>query len=246
MTENAQPKLPISVRSAEWAGPDSIATEVSGLIHYIRLPENADTARRVPLVVLSHGWAGDETAMWVFARLVPPGAAIVTPRAPRSLPHYGGYFWFDYNPYHRTADPESLTEAVSALRRFVQAMPELYPIDPERVVLAGFSQGAMVSNALALTQPQLMCGVASLAGAAVALPPSLPPADSLAGLPVFIAHGTQDEMVPPMAARETRDWFARLGATVTYGEYSTGHKMNSAAMRDLQHWFSQVIGGDFQ
>ena len=247
MTENAQPKLPVSVRSAQWAGPDSIATEVSGLIHYVRLPENATADRRVPLVVLSHGWAGDETAMWVFARLVPPGTAIVAPRAPRELPHYGGYFWFDYNPYQRTAEPQSLAEAVSTLRRFVQAMPELYPVDPRRVVLVGFSQGAMVSNALAMTHPQLMRGVASLAGAAVSLPPSLPPVDSLAGFPVFIAHGTEDEMVPPAAARETRDWFARLGANVTYGEYPIGHKMNSAAMRDLQHWLSQVIGDtDFQ
>ncbi len=242
MTESTQPKLPVSVRSAEWAGPDSIATELSGLIHYVRLPKNAEMTRRVPLVILSHGWAGDETAMWIFARLIPSGTAIVAPRAPRELPHYGGYFWFDYNPYQRTAEPESLTEAVTALRRFVQSMPELYPVDPQRVVLVGFSQGAMVGNALAMTQPQLIHGVASLAGATVNLPPSLPPVDSLAGLPVFIAHGTKDEMVPLAAAQEARDWFVRLGANVTYGEYSTGHKMNSAAMRDLQQWFAQVIG----
>jgi phospholipase/carboxylesterase len=61
-------------------------------------------------------------------------------------------------------------------------------------------------------------------------------------LPVFIAHGTQDETVPVAAARQAREVYTRLGAQVTYGEYPTGHKLTTQAMADLKQWLAQVIG----
>ncbi|RME46323.1 MAG: hypothetical protein D6796_09180 [Caldilineae bacterium] len=122
-------------------------------------------------------------------------------------------------------------------------MPALYPLDPSRLVLVGFSQGAMVGNALALTRPGLLCGVASLAGAIPPLPPEASPSFLPVEFPVFIAHGVRDETVPLRAARQTREAFRRLGARVTYGEYSVGHKMNTPAMNDLRAWLAEVLSG---
>ena len=65
--------------------------------------------------------------------------------------------------------------------------------------------------------------------------------DWLAGLPVFIAHGTRDETVPLSAAQRTRDIYRRLGAVVIYGEYSVGHKANPQEMTDLKKWVSRVL-----
>lgn len=241
MTETTRPAIPATFGSAEWVSDGNPIFSLTGLTHYAKIPAEADNAHRVPLVILAHGWGGNEAAMWIFARLVPQGVAIVTPRAPLTLPTGDGYFWFNYNPGNGRASSDTFTTAVKTLRQFVRAMPDVYPIDPEKVVLAGFSQGAMASNALVLTHPDAVCGVASLAGAVPPLPETLSPQKLPDGFPVFIAHGTEDRLVPVDAARAALDTFSRLGAKVTYGEYPVGHKMNSAAMKALRAWFAQVL-----
>jgi len=178
--------------------------------------------------------------MWIFARLVPPGAAIVTPRAPIDLAS-GGAVWFHHNDSDYQPDTASLDEAVSRLEHFLACLPRLYPIDPARIALIGFSQGAMVVNILVLTRPGRVIGVASLAGAAPALPLV---SGGLGELPVFVAHGNRDHLAPVSAARRARETYTRLGADVAYGEYSVGHKMSSQAMKDLQAWLAGVIAGE--
>ncbi len=213
------------------------------LSHRIRIPDAASSENRVPVVVMSHGWGGNEDAMWIFSRLVPQSAAVVTPRAPLDVPGTDGKraYWFDYVPAIRGAEPHSFAKAVSMLKQFILCLPDFYPIDSAKVFLAGFSQGAMVSNALAMSEPQMVRGVASLAGAALPLPDALPRVSALARLPVFIAHGTQDQMVPLISARETKAQYEQLGADVTYGEYPVAHKMSSDAMKDLQVWFETIL-----
>lgn len=178
--------------------------------------------------------------MWVFARLIPPGAAVITPRGPVDLPQ-GGAAWFEYGASWARPKPDSLLAGLEGLARFLTCLPALYPVNPARLLLVGFSQGAMLSNALAITRPKMVCGVASLAGAVPPLPFAALRADLFAGFPVFIAHGIRDQTIPLSAARQARDAYLRLGADVTYGEYSVGHKMNTRAMNTLQAWLGQHL-----
>ena len=67
------------------------------------------------------------------------------------------------------------------------------------------------------------------------------PANKLTGLPVFITHGTRDEIVPVEKARQSRDLYQRLQAEVTYGEYSTGHKVHTDGMRSLKQWLRDIL-----
>jgi phospholipase/carboxylesterase len=126
------------------------------------------------------------------------------------------------------------------LHTFVASLPQKYPLDPSRIILMGFSQGAAICNTLVLTQPEQAMGVVSLAGLIpdVVIETVQP---GLTGLPVFIAHGMRDETVPLAAAQQTRDVYTRLGAQVTYGEYPTGHKLTTEGMADLKAWLAQVI-----
>lgn len=210
------------------------------LIHRIQLPAGAGPARPVPAVIMAHGWKGDETVMGIFKQTVPPGAAIVSPRAPLAVED-GGYSWFLRNSTElQPKPPESLLAGLNQLHQFITDLPQLYPIDPARLVLMGFSQGSTMVNSLIFTYPQLAIGVASLAGL---IPDVMQQTKSpnLAGLPVFIAHGVRDEIVPLTIARHTRDLYWRLGAEVTYGEYHTGHKVTVQGMADLKAWLGKVI-----
>ncbi|MFN8456807.1 MAG: hypothetical protein U0401_19435 [Anaerolineae bacterium] len=193
----------------------------------------------MPAVIMVHGWKGDETVMGIFKQTVPPGVAVVSPRGPLAVED-GGYSWFLRTGTElQPTPPESLLESLSQLRQFITELPQLYPIDPTRLVLIGFSQGSTMANSLIFTYPQLAIGVASLAGL---IPDVIQQTKSpnLAGLPVFIAHGVRDEIVPLAAARYTRDLYRQLGAEVTYGEYHTGHKLTVQGMADLKAWLAKM------
>lgn len=197
-------------------------------------------ARPVPVVVMLHGWKGDENVMWIFKQTIPPGVAIVAPRAPLVVAD-GGYSWFLRNGDQlQPTPPESLLAGMNQLHEFLMRLPQLYPVDPTRLVLMGFSQGSTMVNSMIFTYPQVAIGVASLAGL---IPDVIMRTHSpnLTGLPVFIAHGTKDNIVPLTAARHTRDLYRRQGAEVTYGEYHTGHKLTVQGMADMKAWLAKVI-----
>ena len=238
-----KPNLPTSVGHVDWAGPDSYFYGISGLIHNVKLPPQATASNPAPAVVMVHGWGGDESVMWVFKQTLPDGVAIITPRAPIDLGNEG-YVWFERESDDLVGrpDPETQLAAIAKLKHFITSLPDLYPVDPERVLLIGFSQGGAMCNCLALTQPELIIGVAALASFIPPLPETVRTIDSLAGFPVFIAHGTRDETIPVKAARQARDRFQALGADVTYGEHDVGHKMSSQGMKDLRTWVKARLG----
>src|SRR5258706_12694578 len=127
------------------------------LVHRARLPEHPK-GRRWPAVVMVHGWQGTEAVMGIFERCVPAGTIIVSPRAPLEVAPQS-YGWF------REEDGQAAFEAgVDALQSFVRQLPDTYPVEPTWVVAMGFSQGAAMCYSLLLRAPELMLGVAALAG----------------------------------------------------------------------------------
>jgi phospholipase/carboxylesterase len=210
------------------------------LIHRVQMPPEASAGQPAPVVVMVHGWKGDETVMWIFKQTIPPSVAIITPRAPLAVDD-GGYGWYRRDESELQPEADSLWAGRDQLEGFLADLPQYYPINPGRLVLMGFSQGAAVCNTLVLTRPGLVQGMASLAGLIPEVVAETAQGD-LDGLPVFIAHGTQDETVPVAAARQAREVYTRLGAQVMYGEYPTGHKLTTQAMADLKQWLAQVIG----
>lgn len=235
-----KPKLPANIDLLKWVGPDDPNYAESGLIHCARIPATATPARPVPVVVMLHGWGGNESVMWIFKQTLPAGVAAFTLRAPLELAG-GGFVWFEETNLH--PKPDTLASALNTLALFLTALPRLYPIDPTHMILMGFSQGAFVGNAFVLTHPYDTSGVVSLAGAMPRLPGVEYHANLLAGMPVFIAHGLRDEAIPVSAARQTRDAYRELGADVTYGEYPVAHKMNPQAMKDLKVWLARLFTG---
>lgn len=235
-----QPKLPTKVSPVEWIGPDHPGYEETGLIHYAHIPREASLDDLAPVVVMVHGKYGDESAMWIFKQTIPAGVAIVSPRAPLVSPNGGGFVWFDSANGTLQPTAEGLQTGLLKLTHFIDGLRYLYPINPDRLLLMGFSQGAAISNAFALNYPNRVLGVASLAGAMVQ-PFDLMPAPELDGLPVFMAHGLEDDTIPVSQAQKTRDHYQALGAKITYGEYRTGHKMTVPAIKALKDWVSEQL-----
>ncbi|MEP7358925.1 MAG: PHB depolymerase family esterase, partial [Anaerolineales bacterium] len=182
------------------------------LVHRSHLPPLAG-GQLAPAVVMVHGWGGDEKVMAIFERLVPPAAAIISPRAPLDM-HDGGFNW-----YQPVDDEPAQLKGLESLRAFVAGLPGPYRIDPNRMVLVGFSQGAAMSAALLLSDPPLVLAVASLAGFLPSAAQRWVQPGRAAGRSVFMAHGSADTTVPIARAQAARDALQTAGAQVAYHEY---------------------------
>jgi len=181
-----------------------------------------------------HGWLGNEKVMWAFERALPPETLVVSVRAPFEAE--GGYGWMI------PGEEGSFEKGLAALQEFVQQLPESFPVEPGKITVMGFSQGAAMAYALLLAQPELIRGAAALAGFIPnqALGWAVP--NRLTGKRVFIAHGTEDPTVPLKDAQRARDVMDRCGAEVTYCTDPVGHKLGTQGMRQLKVWLAEQNG----
>lgn len=203
----------------------------AGLAHRLQLPDGPGP---YPTAIMVHGRLGNEDVMWVFRKVVPRPWLVVAPRA--LYADHDMYSWH-IQEKGEWAELADFDPSVAALARFMHAMTRLYNADPDRMYLMGFSQGAAVSVALALRHPELVRGLASLVGFAPGAA-----ADEidgrLAGLPVFMAAGAEDETIPYDVTQHSKALLERAGADLEYHEYKTGHKLTSAGVKDLRAWFN--------
>lgn len=205
---------------------------VAGLVHRVRAPQ---TPGPHPTIILLHGRSGDEDVMWVFARALPPGWLLVAPRGLKPDPD-GGYAWHPRTPDEWPCLYE-FDEAVTAVTHFIHALPQQYNADPKQIYLMGFSQGAAAAYALAMKYPRLIQGVAGLVGFVPEACDAAVQIQALDGLPIFMAVGVEDPLIPYQRAQQCAQTLREAGANLTYKEYITGHKLDAQGMRDLQAWW---------
>ncbi len=200
-----------------------------------RLPDGTGP---YPLMLLLHGWTGDEDSMLVFAGKLPPAAWLVAPRGLYAATQ-GGYSWSP--PRTRKGWPglDDFRPAVQALLELLT--PAHFPgAALDRVDLVGFSQGTALAYAFALIQPQRVRAVAGLSGflpdgVATFLGSEKP----LQGKPVFVSHGAQDDIVPIDMARRSVEFLQQAGAEVTYCEDEAGHKLGADCFSALGSFFAK-------
>ncbi len=190
------------------------------------------------LLVMIHGWTGDENSMWVFTRGFPQDYWIVAPRAPHAAETKG----FSWRPPHAATfgrpSLETLLPAAEGLIQLIDEYSASVKIEARQFDLIGFSQGGAMVNVVGLLYPQRIHKMGVLAGF---LPSGLEDViekKPLTGKNVFVAHGTQDEMVPVDRARASMQELERAGAQITYCEDDVAHKLSSNCLRALESYLA--------
>jgi phospholipase/carboxylesterase len=210
-----------------------------------------------PVVVLMHGFGAPGTDLCGLARVVaaPPGTRFVFPEAPMGLPpEYGaGRAWWMIDMMAiqlamARGQPRDLAkekpEGLPAARDKVTAM--LADIDkvlrPSKLVLGGFSQGAMLACDVALREDRALAGLVLLSGTLVAEDEWLPRIASRRGLPVFESHGSADPILPFQGAERLQDVLAKGGCDVTWLPFRGGHEIPHAVLDRLGVFLAKALG----
>jgi phospholipase/carboxylesterase len=186
--------------------------------------------RPARLMLLLHGWTGDENSMWVFARNLPATRWMLAPRAPFESP-MGGFSWRRH--VEQTHYAEDFAESAARLLEFVTAWGRANAVETDSFDVMGFSQGAAMAYMLALHAPGRVHRLAGLAGFLPRELGNLLDGNPLAGKDIFITHGATDEMVPLERAYFARDALKQAGANVIFCESEVGHKVGADCMRAL-------------
>jgi phospholipase/carboxylesterase len=190
------------------------------------------------VVMLNHGWTGDERSMWIFASQLPKSAWLIAPRAPYISRHekYAGYSWVEKRS-DRFSALKDFESAKAAYWNLLDQLSVALELNMEKVALVGFSQGAALNYALTFDAPERINALAALAGFAPDGSADLAGNAPFEGKKVFIAHGSQDETVPLEMAQESRKIMESAGADVEYCESNVGHKMGANCFRSLKLFF---------
>ncbi|MEO6458520.1 MAG: dienelactone hydrolase family protein, partial [Chloroflexia bacterium] len=119
---------------------------------------------------------------------------------------------------------------------------QAYGLDPEGVYLMGFSQGAIMSMSLTLTEPEKLAGVVAMSGRTLPeVLPKIAQPEKLRGLPIFVVHGTADQVLPITYGRDTRDILSKMPVDLTYREYPMAHHVSAESLADVAGWLKDRL-----
>jgi len=178
------------------------------------------------------------------------GVRVVLPHAPhRPVTINGGMempAWYDIRAadFQQGQDATGIRESEQQLRDLIQREVDS-GIPAGRIVLAGFSQGGAIVLHTGLRYPQPLAGI-------LALSTYVPLADTLAmeaaaansQVPIFIAHGMQDPVVPVKLALQSRDLLTALGYDVSWQSYPMPHAVYPEEIRDIRDWIIKICSPD--
>ena len=179
-----------------------------------------------------------------------PGVRFVFPHAPmRPVTINGGYVmraWYDIRDDSgvRREDPAGVRASQKAIEALIEREKER-GVPAGAIVLAGFSQGGAMALYTGLRYGERLAGV-------MALSCSLPLADTLAAeaapanrdVPIFMAHGTHDPMIPMARALRAREVLTGLGYRLEWHEYQMPHSVCAEEIAHIGVWLGKVLGAD--
>lgn len=194
-----------------------------------------------PALILLHGYGSNEEDLFSFASELPEEYYVISVRAPYDL-MYGSYAWyainFDANE-NKFSDLDQARSSRDLIVNFIDECISKYAIDAENVNLIGFSQGAILSTAIALSYPEKINRVIALSGyidLGIAIENFRE--KEVKKVKFFVSHGVVDQVIPVDWARKTKPILESLGINVTYKEYPIGHGVAPQNFYDFKDWLN--------
>ena len=205
-------------------------------------------------IIWLHGLGADGND---FAPLIPQlgiveplGVRVVLPHAPRRPVTINNgrvmRAWYDIAAadFRASEDEAGIRESASLVDALIDREVER-GVQPGRILLAGFSQGGAMVLHTGLRYHLRLAGILVLSA-------YLPLAQTLAGecspasrdVPLLLAHGQQDPVVPIAWAERSRERLRELGYAVAWRDYAMPHAVCPEEITDIRQWIVEILGGD--
>ena len=210
------------------------------LHHLVRAPKII--LDKNPLLLLLHGYGSNEEDLFSFASELPEEYYVISARAPFDM-GFGSYAWYAINfdaDENKFSDIPQAQQSRDLIASFIDELIANYPIDSSNVTLIGFSQGTILSYAIALSYPEKIQRVVAMSGYlnTEMVKPNFEN-NNFSNLKIFASHGTVDQVVPVDWARKAAPALTQLGIDIVYKEYPVGHGVAPQNFYDFKNWLQQ-------
>ena len=216
------------------------ADTATGLLYSLRKTE---VQHYKGCLVLLHGVGSNETSMYGLADGIPEDVLVAFVRGPLALgPNNFAWFQVAFTPNGPKISPEQAEQSRSLLVQFLAELNKAYNIPPEKTVIAGFSQGGIMSASVALTTPQAIGGFGLLSGRILPeIEPLVAETRSFIDLKGFVSHGEADNTLPVDWAHKSHEWLNQLGIQHAFNLYPAPHTITQPMHNDFIQWLSLLV-----
>ena len=206
-------------------------------LHYISRPSSLQ--ENAPLLIMLHGYGSDENDLFSFASELPSALFIISVKAPYTMQPYGNA-WYTINFEAEKGKWNDNVQAATSrdlISKFIDEVCNSYPVNANNVTLLGFSQGTILSYAVALTYPEKVKNIIALSGYINKdiLPDNLHSKD-YSNLDFYCSHGSDDQVIPVDWARQTPAFLKSLNIKHQYSEFPVGHGVAPQNFYELSEW----------
>lgn len=213
------------------------------LYHLVRKPKV--NIEKAPLLIMLHGYGSNEEDLFSFAEELPDELFVISVRAPYPLPPYGNAWYaihWDGSADGKFSDDNQAVISREKIVQFLEEVKTNYPVDPDNVTLVGFSQGCILSFAVALSYPEKIRNVIGLSGYInkTIIKEDFQKRD-FSNLSVYSSHGTVDQVIPVAWARMTKPFLDSLKIENVYSEFPVGHGVAPQNFRELKKWLEDRL-----
>lgn len=200
--------------------------------------------KNAPLLVLLHGYGSDENDLFSFAGELPKTLCIISLRAPHNLQPYG-HAWYAINfdaQQNKWNDVHQAKESMNTIVACIKEACSTYDLDPTNVSLLGFSQGCILSMAIALNYPEMIKNVIGLSGyICKEFIDEKNSKKDYSHLDFYCSHGSSDQVIPVDWARQTPGFLKALGIHYVYSEFPVGHGVAPQNFFEFKNWLAERI-----
>jgi phospholipase/carboxylesterase len=212
-------------------------------LHHI-IKEPSIKKDKTPVLFMLHGYGSNEDDLFSFSSELPEELFIISVRAPHTLMPYG-YAWyaihFDAEDGKWSDDKQAITSR-DLIAKFIDEACEAYNLDKDNVTLLGFSQGTILSYAVALSYPQKVKNVIALSGYINEnILAGNYKNNAFSNLHIYASHGSVDQVISVDWARNASPLLKKLQIDHVYEEFPVGHGVAPQNFHSLKNWLNKKL-----
>ena len=210
-------------------------------LHHITRPSSLE--ENAPLLILFHGYGSEENDLFSFAAELPEELFVISVRAPYPMqPHGNAWYAINFDADQgKWSDNEQAIQSRDLIATFIDQAIANYPVNKDSVSLLGFSQGCILSYAVALTYPEKINNIIALSGYVNEDLFEVKDANAYKHLNFYCSHGSVDQVIPVDWARQAPKYLSTLNIKHQFSEFPVGHGVAPQNFYEFKNWLEELI-----